>query len=194
MLGVSTTTWAVLLSAIQRALRRLNPMLRVSFDSSSPFQTGGRYEEVALTPALTKDPKTWAIRTELAPQSRLHADPTKLLPFPHAQSPIGRQLMLHHLSVRDGMWEQRNFDSISNALITNHNVWVYLDAMKQANDFAAARSGERVPALLLDCLAFIDVVLQREDGMSMVDGNGELLDAVAPSGYKTGLPSITEFK
>ena len=194
VLGVSTTTWAVLLSAIQRALRRFNPVLRVSFDSSSPFQTGGRYEEIALTPELTNDPKTWAIKTELAPQSRLHADPTKLLSFPYAQSPVGRQLMLHHLSVRDGIWDQRNFDSISNALITNHNVWVYLDAMKQANDLAAARDAGRVPALLLECLAFIEDVLEREDGMSMVDGNSRLLDAVAASGYKASSPSITEFK
>ena len=72
-LGVSTPKWAVLLSAIQQAINQFNPKLRVSFDSSSPFQTGGRYEDVAQTPAFTNIESTWSIGTESAPQSALHA-------------------------------------------------------------------------------------------------------------------------
>ena len=185
VLGISTPKWAVLLSAVQQALRQYNPSLRVSFDSSSPFQTGGRYEDVALTPAFTTDEGTWSIGTELAPQSRLHADQDLATPFAHDQSPIGRRLLLHHLSVRGGVWDQRNFDSISNTLLTNHNVWVYLDAMKQANDIAAARDTARVPARYLQCLAFIEDVFRRDDWSTAIAGNQTLLDAVAPSGYKT---------
>lgn len=191
VLGVSTPKWAVLLSAVQQALRKLNPSLRVSFDSSSPFQTGGRYEDVALTPTFTTDERTWGIGTESAPQSRRHADPSSPQPFAHAQSPLGKRLYLHHLSVRDGIFDQRNFDSISNMLITNHNVWVYLDAMKQANDLAAAGDAARVPERYLECLALIEDVFQLEDGMSAIDGNSELLDAVTPSGYTAVSPSIT---
>lgn len=195
VLGVSTTTMAVLLTAIQQQLRRLNPNLRVTFDSSSPFQIGGRYEGVALTPTFSSDEKSWSIRYERAPQSRLHADPSLTIPFGHAQSPIGRQLQLHHLSVRDGVWDERNFDSISNTLLTNHNVWVYLDAMKQANDIAEARDTARVPARYLECLAFIEDVFQRDDWSAAIVGNQALLDAVAQSGYKAAKQrSITEFQ
>lgn len=195
VLGVSTTTMAVLLSAVQRALRRLNPSLRVSFDSSSPFQIGGRYEGVALTPALNSDEKSWSIRYERAPQSRRHVDQSLAIPFPYDQSPIGRRLQLHHMSVRGGKWDHRNFDSISNTLLTNHNVWVYLDAMKQANELAVARDTARVPARYLDCLAFIADVFLRDDWVKAISDAQPLLDAVAPSGYKVAGPSlITEFQ
>ena len=195
VLGISTPKWAVLLSAVQQALRQYNPSLRVSFDSSSPFQIGGRYEGVALTPTFNSDVKSWSVRYERAPQSRLHADPSFATPFPYDQSPIGRRLQLRHLSVRGGVWDQRNFDSISNTLLINHNVWVYLDAMKQANDLAAARDAARVPARYRECLAFIADVFQRDDWSTAIAGNQALLDAVAPSGYKAAGPrSITEFQ
>jgi hypothetical protein len=184
VLGISTPKWAVLLTAVQQALRQCNPSLRVSFDSSSPFQTGGRYEDAALTPAFTRDEGTWSIGTESAPQSRLHADASLATPFAHDQSPIGRRLQLRHFSVRGGVWDQRHFDSISNTLLTNHNVWVYLDAMKQANDLAAARDSVRVPARYLECLAFIDDVFRRDSWDDSIVSNKGMLDAVAPSGYK----------
>lgn len=183
VLGVSTTKWAILLSAIQQALRKPNPSLRVSFDSSSPFQTGGRYEDVALTPTFTSDAKTWGIGTEKAPQSRLHADPNSAIPFEHDQSPLGKRLQLRHLSVRDGIWDRRQFDEVSNALLMNHNAWVYLDAMKKANDFAAAKDKSRVPALYLECLEFIADVFECDNWTTRIAREKKLLDAVAPNGY-----------
>lgn len=80
MLGVSTPKWAVLLSAVQRALQRTNAALRISYDSSSPFQTAARYEEVAVAPNYTTDLRSWTIGVESAPQSRLHVDPSLLSP------------------------------------------------------------------------------------------------------------------
>jgi hypothetical protein len=183
VLGVSTPKWAALLSEVQRALRRLNPSLRVSFDSSSPFQEGGRYETLVQTPAFTVDPKTWSMWPEPSPQSRLHVATSPAVPFPYQQSPIGARLQLHHLSVRGGIWDHRQYDSISNMLITNHNVWVYLDAMKQANDLAAARDSARVPKLYLDGLDFIADVFGRDTWAAHLASNASLLDAVAPSEY-----------
>jgi len=183
VLGVSTTKWAILLSAIQQALRKLNPTLRVSYDSSSPFQTAGKYEDVALTPTFASDEKTWSIGTEPAPQSRLHADPNSTSPFEHDQSPLGKRLQLRHLSVRDGIWDRRQFDTVSNVLLMNHNAWVYLDAMKKANDFAAAKDKSRVPARYLECLEFIAYVFERDNWTTCLAKEKKLLDAVAPNGY-----------
>ena len=136
VLGVSTATWAVLLTTIQKALRRTNPTLKISFDSSSPFQTGGRYEDAALTPMFTNKESTWGIGNVRAPQSRLHVDQSDVLAFPDANSPLSKVLALDQLSVKGGIWDQRPFDSVSNTLLVNHNVWVYLDAFQQANDLA----------------------------------------------------------
>ena len=47
MLGSSSVRWAVMYSAIQRGIRSsVNSNLRVSFDSSSPFQQAARYDFV----------------------------------------------------------------------------------------------------------------------------------------------------
>lgn len=185
VLGVSTPKWAVLLTAIQSALKVINPNVRVSFDSSSPFQTGGRYEDVALTPGYTSSANTWTISTEPAPQSRLHADPTASISFQHSQSPLGKRLLLNHLSVKDGAWDQRNFDSISNMLLVSHNIWVYLDAFRTANDLVLARDTACVPELYLDCIDFIADVFQRSTWEKQIAKERTLLDAVAPTGYKT---------
>jgi hypothetical protein len=185
VLGVSTPTWAVLLTAIQRALRKFNPALKVSFDSSSPFQLGGRYEEIALTPDFTSDVKTWAFRTERAPQTRPLTNPSLKQPFSHSQSPLGQRLHLHHLNVRGGIWDKRQFDTVSNILLMNHNIWVYLDAMKTANELAVVRDVERVPRLHLECLDFIADVFSGDDWSNAIRMNIELLDAVAPSAFNS---------
>jgi hypothetical protein len=131
------------------------------------------------------------MKTELAPQSRLHADPNSTKPFEHSQSPLGRRLLLNHLSVRDGMWDPRQFDTISNMLLINHNVWVYLDAMKTANDLALARDTARVPKPYLQCLDFIADVFQSPTWAAAMVKNKGLLDAVAPNRYKAALTGLS---
>ena len=184
VLGVSTSKWAIMLSAVQRALRASNPKLRVSFDSSSPFQTAGRYEEVVLSPDFTSDSRSWTASTVQAPQSRLHVDPSQPKPFPYPESPIGERLMLHHLSVRGGKWDQRQFDSVSNMMLTNHNVWIYLDAMKRANDLAAARDKQHVPPLYLECVDLIEEAFKLDDWPTFIKRSARLLDAAAPCEYR----------
>lgn len=184
VLGVSTPMWAVFLTSIQQALQTINPALRVSYDSSSPFHHGGKYEKVALTPAYSSEKRTWSIGVEAAPQSRRYADPALCIPFAHSQSPLGKRLQLHHLSVRAGIWDQRHFDSISNVLLINHNVWVYLDAFNTANLLAATRNEARVPRQYIQCMDFISEIFKSNAWAGLLSRNKALLDAVAPSGYK----------
>jgi hypothetical protein len=183
VLGVSTPTWAVLLTEIQQALQEINPKLRISFDSSSPFQHAGRYEKVALTPIYSSMPSSWGIGVVDAPQSRHDADPNSTMMFGHTQSPLGQRLQLNHLSIRDGIWDPRNFDSLSNMLLANHNVWVYLDAFKTANDLAAARDKDAVPAQHIECLDFIADVFKSSNWQASIFEHRGLLDAVEPSKY-----------
>ncbi len=184
VLGVSTPKWAVLLTAIQKALREVNPALRVSYDSSSPFQTGGKFEEVCLSPAYTSTVSSWGIGTTQCPQGIAHADATNPQPFPHGQSPLGQRLMLHHLNVKAGIWDKRSFDFVSNLLLVNHNVWVYLDAMKRANDAVAARDATQVPTAILQCVDFIADVFRDINWQEALKKERSLLDSVAPNGYQ----------
>lgn len=182
VLGVSTPFWAVALTAIQDGLReKTNSALKVSFDSSSPFQTGGIYEDVALTPEFGTVKSTWTIRTESAPQHPLDADANCTVPFPHQQSPLGRLLMVNELCVQEGMWEKRQYDSLSNALVINHNIWVYLDAFKQANDLVAIRDVNRIPPEYLQCFDLIKhLFTMTGDWTVELENNKALLDKVAP--------------
>ena len=184
VLGISTPTWAVLLTEIQRALRTFNPTLRLSFDSSSPFQHGGIYEQIALTPAFSSVKKSWEIAVTEAPQSRLLADQNSVRMFEYSKSPLGKRLQLNHLNVRGGVWEHRNFDTISNMLLVNHNIWVYLDAFKTANVLASKRDANYVPAKYLQVLDFIADIFVSETWKSALSDEKKLLDAVAPTGYK----------
>jgi len=181
VLGVSTPFWSVALTAIQNGLRRNNPELKVSFDSSSPFLDGGRFEDVALTPTFGKDTSTWSIKKIDAPQQPSFADANCTVQFRHQQSPLGKLLMANHLSVQSGTWKQRQFDGLSNALLVNHNIWVYIDAFNKANDIVASRDVNRVPALYLECFDLIERLFSMEgDWIIELEAYKTLLNKVAP--------------
>jgi hypothetical protein len=181
VLGVSTPFWAVALTAIQEGLRHTNPELKVSFDSSSPFLEGGRFEDVALTPTFSGTTSSWTISKVDAPQMPTYANANCTLPFPHQQSPLGKVLMLNELNVQEGMWEKRQYDSLSNALVINHNIWVYLDAFQQANNIVFARDVNRIPSDYLQCFDLIKhLFCTTSDWTNELEKNKELLDKVAP--------------
>lgn len=180
VLGVSTPFWAVALTAIQKALRASNPEIVVSFDSSSPFQSGGRYEVVCLTPNYTRQLKSWSIATVEAPQRPSYASANNMKLFPYRQSPLGQIMLVNHLNVREGMWEKRTFDTISNIMLMNHNTWVYLDAFKTANDLVDRRGVGSVPPSFLKAVDFIAHVFSVQNWRTELANNKQFLDSVAP--------------
>ena len=181
VLGVSTPRWAILLSAIQRALRMsVNPRLQISYDSATPFQAGSIREEVAIIPNYTSRPRDWAIRFERVEQSAQLAGSTE--PFPYS-SPIGDRLTMGDLNVRGGDWDQRSFDTISNVLLCNHNCWVLLEAFREANELAFVSDRSAVPSTWRSCLDFIANVFEQQDWQTELAKEKALLDAVAASEY-----------
>jgi hypothetical protein len=181
VLGVSTPKWAILLTAIQRALRHVvNPKLQISYDSATPFQAAGIREEVAVMPKYSSRPGDWAIRFETVAQSSTLAGSTA--PFPYS-SPLGDILTLGDLNVRGGAWTERSFDTVSNLLLCNHNCWVLLEAFREANKLAFVGDGSAVPALWRSCLDFIANVFEQQNWQAEIEKEKGLLDAVAASEY-----------
>ena len=89
--------------------------------------------------------------------------------------------MANHLSVQSGTWEKRQFDGLSNALLVNHNVWVYLDAFKQANDIAINRNVNRIPSLYLECIDLIKHLFSMKGDWTIeLQSCKTLLNKVAP--------------
>jgi hypothetical protein len=100
--------------------------------------------------------------------------------FPHRQSPLGQLMMVNHLNVQEGMWEQRTFDTVSNIMLMNHNTWVYLDAFKTANELVDCREVDCVPPSFLKAVDFIEHVFKATDWRSELASNKQFLDSVAP--------------
>jgi hypothetical protein len=163
MLGVSQPIWAVLNTAIQKNIRKVcnNPTFRISYDSASPFQHAGRYQCVARYPKLMGDPSTWVMTAHEAPINPLYANTNGTYRFPYP-SPIGDLLTLDHLNVNGGEFRKRTYDSISDHLLTNHNVWVYVRSFLEANELAfmlKSDADKAVPQKLLDAIAYIEYIM-----------------------------------
>jgi hypothetical protein len=161
VLGVSTLGWAVVLTAIQRALRKSNPDLKISFDSSSPFQIAGRDEQVCYLPELGSHVSSWRIRMDQSPQGEIYVGSKE--PFAY-ESPLGRRMTLGDLNVYEGLYQKRRYDPISLAMLANHNVYVYLKAFDMANDAAFTSDlTVQVPRLYRQCIEAIGEAFDRPD-------------------------------
>jgi hypothetical protein len=183
VLGVSTPLWAVILTAVQRELRRVNPALKVSFDSSSPFLLGGRFERVCVSPELSAHPGSWSLQTEPAPQRPSYASDGCTRRFPFKHSPLGQRLKLNELNVREGKWQPRQYDSLSNAMLINHNVWTYLDTFRRANELFEQQRWDRVPREFVECVEVIGEVFACEDVIQathVLEGHIKLLERLSP--------------
>jgi hypothetical protein len=167
VLGVSQPTWAVLLTALQRGIRKhcKNPNLRVSYDSASPFQAGGQRQQVVRYPKFTKDIASWVMTAHEAPVNPMYAGKAGAdfhFPYP---SPLGDMLTLNQLNVRDGEFNGKTLDTISTHILTNHNLWVYVRSFLEANELVfmhVSEADKAVPQKLLDTCAFIEDLLGEE--------------------------------
>lgn len=174
VLGCSTAPWAAVCTAIQRAIQSdVNPKLRVSFDSASPFQEACIREGYSSIPPLDSNRKTWSIQNSTAPQRPKYIGSDAPLPF---NSPIADSLTLGDLNVRAGNFEKNRFDRFSHLFLMNHNVWVYLQTFKTANDLVFASDRARVPNDISECAAFIEEVFLVENWQERLSKNQKLLD------------------
>ena len=189
VLGVSQPTWAVLLTAIQRAIRKhcKNPNMRVSYDSASPFQAGGARQQVVRYPKFTKDFTTWTMSAHEAPVNPIYAKSGRDFHFPYA-SPLGDLLTLNHLSVRGGEFQRGAYDAVSNHILTNHNVWVYVRSFLEANELAfmhVSEADKAVPQKLLDVCAFIEDIFSHTNWQAKLKKEKKLIEEVFNKhGYK----------
>ena len=189
VLGVSQPTWAVLLTAIQRAIRKQckNPNMRVSYDSASPFQAGGARQQVVRYPKFTKDFTTWTMSAHEAPVNPIYAKSGRDFHFPYA-SPLGDLLTLNHLSVRGGEFQRGAYDSVSHHILTNHNVWVYVRSFLEANELAfmhVSEADKAVPQKLLDVCAFIEDIFSHANWQAKLKKEKKLIEEVFNKhGYK----------
>jgi len=147
-LGTSKLEWAVLLTDIQRAVRKyVNPSFTISFDCASPFlatANGQVYHQIDLT-----HNEKWSYR--MAPSIDDKKFSTDTRPYGPAtiaeghwpvfdESPISKKLTLKDICIykpgdlnKIGKEGKTSWDSFSYALLMGHNVWTHLEAVQRAN-------------------------------------------------------------
>lgn len=176
---MSTTKWAILLTAIQKALRKtVNTKIQISFDSSTPFQEAGIRENAIIQPAFSRKPADWNMKFKKVRQSALLTGSTESVNF---SSPLADKLTLGHLNVRGGPWTERSFDTVSNLLLCNHNCYALLEAFKSANEIAFDSNRDLLPAHWAECLDFIDELFAESNWRLRLEQESKLLNLVAAS-------------
>ncbi len=159
-LGTSKLEWAVLLTVLQRAIRRhINPKFTVSFDCASPFlatANGQVYFENVFP-----DNDKWSYRMAPSADDKKYATDTRRWSdgvvadaiYPRWEdSPISDLLTMKDICIykpgdlnKVGKEGKTSWDSFSYALLMGHNVWMHITAVQEANRRFVA--GER-PAMM----------------------------------------------
>ena len=180
VLGVAQTRWAVVLTAVQQNIRRTtNPKLRITYDSASAFQAAGITQNIVLYPRYTNEEASWAFKNARVPLGFAYAAGKAQRNFPF-HSPVGDVFDLSMFNVNDDAFSRSHFDALSYVLLQNHNAWIYLRALQEANDIASLEidnKRELMPKSLIDGLAAIDAVFNAKNWRAALKANTEVLNA-----------------
>ena len=147
-LGTSKLEWAVLLTVIQRAVRKyVNPAFTISFDCASPFLATAN-GQVYFENVFPQDGK-WSYRMAPSADDKKYATDTRLWKqgvvadgiYPVWQdSPISDMLQMKDICIykpgdlnKIGKEGKTSWDSFSYALLMGHNVYLHLTAVQEAN-------------------------------------------------------------
>jgi hypothetical protein len=147
-LGTSKLEWAVLLTVIQRAVRKyVNPQFTISFDCASPFlatANGQVYFE-----NVYEHGQKWSYRMAPSADDKKYATDTRK--WSHGvvadgiydnweDSPLSNLFKMKDICIykpgdlnKIGKEGKTSWDSFSYALLMGHNVWMHLTAVQEAN-------------------------------------------------------------
>lgn len=129
-LGTAELDAAVMFTGLQRILNKMGVPVRISFDTSGPFQAVAKHSIYTL-PHLTETKMTMG---ELrSPDGRAYINSKARWTWP---SPIGDRMKMRDLCVKrpHGKKGPRTFyDGLSYALLANHNLSAFCFGIAQAN-------------------------------------------------------------
>ena len=147
-LGTSKLEWAVLLTVIQRAVRKyVNPQFTISFDCASPFLATAN-GQVYIENVYEHDSK-WSYRMAPSADDKKYATDTRKWSdgvvadgiYPRWEdSPLSNLFKMKDICIykpgdlnKIGKEGKTSWDSFSYALLMGHNVWMHLTAVQEAN-------------------------------------------------------------
>jgi queuine/archaeosine tRNA-ribosyltransferase len=207
-LGTSKLEWAVVLTDLQRAIRKYhNPTFTISFDCASPFlatANGQLYYNIS-----TEDRKKWSYQMESTADNKAWAKDSRsyrdavLQEKVHSKfedSPISSRMSVSDVCYygpgdlnKIGKEGKTSWDSFSYALLMGHNVWMHLEAVQRANRIVDQGGG---PSMLLHPLdsglntrTLIDQIFAQHDrkkSLQMIDDYASIWERVIGTRGYTG--------
>ena len=147
-LGTSKLEWALLLTDIQRAIRKYhNENFTISFDCASPFLATANGQIYVQTEI--KDREKWLYRMLPSLDNKKYAQDTRLfqdvvVQDKHFQSfttsPIMDGVKVNEICIygpndvnKIGKVGKTSWDSFTYAIMMGHNVWLHLNSVQEAN-------------------------------------------------------------
>jgi len=174
VLGTSRLEWALLLTDIQRAIRRYhNPTLTISFDCASPFlaTAKGQIYHENFYPANSK----WGYRMSKAVDDKKYSKDTRIFDQVMTQdghfdvfepSPISQRITVGDVCYyqagdlnKIGKEGKTSWDSFSYALQMGHNVYAHLNSVLTANErYDAGTAPNMLDQQVYDHVQFTTIV------------------------------------
>jgi hypothetical protein len=209
-LGTSKLEWAVLLTVIQRAVRKyVNPSFTISFDCASPFLATAN-GQVYFENVFPHDGK-WSYRMAPSADDKKYATDTRKwstgvvadgIYKNWQESPISDMLKMKDICIykpgdlnKIGKEGKTSWDSFSYALLMGHNVWMHLTAVQEANRRfdagehpAMMRYSAPTHELFEDIVERIFAAPTREEANAIIEQYG------GPNGYWTEIIGTRGFK
>lgn len=147
-LGTSKLEWALLLTDIQRAIRKYhNENFTVSFDCASPFLATANGQIYVQTEI--KDREKWLYRMLPSIDNKKYSKDTRLFQDAVVQdghftnfetSPIMDGVKINEICIygpgdlnKIGKEGKTSWDSFTYAIMMGHNVWMHVNAVQEAN-------------------------------------------------------------
>jgi hypothetical protein len=147
-LGTSKLEWAVLLTDIQRAVRKYhNPNFMITYDCASPFlatANGQVYHSIRI-----EDRGKWSYMMAPSADNKKYSTDTRLFSQGIVQdgiieafedSPISMHCQMKDICIykpgdlnKIGKEGKTSWDSFSYALQMGHNVWMHIESTQRAN-------------------------------------------------------------
>jgi hypothetical protein len=183
ILGQSRISWAVLLTAVQRSIRKtVSDRFNISFDSSSTSLWAGKYDMYADFPKLGENLIDWTIPRREFPNGHYAANHMTNDPFP-AGSPLSSRFTVGDLNPVKGPMKP-TFGKLSKLLIANHNTYVFIRGFIDANK--AAFNGGAVPQEIADAVGVIADLFKTESWAGTLSDKGSILQRATRRPRVTG--------
>ena len=211
-LGTSKLEWAVLLTIIQRSVRRYhNSNFTISFDCASPFlatANGQLYHTIT-----TEDRSKWSYQMSPTADNKRFATDSRsfrdavMQEGIHPQfedSPISARLKISDVCYyqpgmlnKIGKEGRTSWDSFSYALLMGHNVWMHIEAVQRANRMFDSGTA---PDMLVhpmdssyDVVNIIDQVFaarDRQKSLQIIDDHAKIWERVIGTRGFTGSRAV----